>query len=135
VTSRSSSYASLPPETERIATRVVDAAFQVHSRLGPGLLESAYEICVAYELERQNLRVERQVTLPIQYGELRLDAGYRLDLLVERQVIVELKAVEKLIPLHDAQVLTYMKLSGYRLGLLINFSVPLIKDGIRRFVL
>lgn len=125
----------IPPEVDAVARQVVDAALKVHSALGPGLLESVYEVCMAYELTRRGLRVERQVNLPVVYNEVRLEAGLRLDLLVEGCLIVELKAVETVQPLHLAQVLTYLKLSGHRLGLLINFNVARIKDGVQRVVL
>ena len=125
----------VPAEVERVAKLIVDAAFQVHKELGPGLLESVYETCLAYELDHRGVKVERQVALPITYKGVRLDAGLRLDMLVESSVIVELKAVETMIPLFDAQLLTYLKLTQKRLGLLINFNVPLIKDGIKRVVL
>ena len=114
---------------------MVDAAFAVHSRLGPGLLESVYEVCLAHELKKRGLKVERQVTLPVVYDEVRLEAGLRIDLLVGDCVLVELKAVEALLPVHKAQVLTYLKLTGFRLGLLINFNVPLIRDGVTRVAL
>jgi GxxExxY protein len=125
----------LPPELNHLSGRVVHAAYVVHETLGPGLLESVYEVCLAHELGKAGLRVERQVPLPVIYDELKLDAGFRLDLLVERRVVIELKAVEGLLPVHQAQVLTYLKLSGFRLGLLINFNVPVLKEGIRRVVL
>jgi glucokinase len=120
---------------EEIAKSVVDAAFHVHSTLGPGLLESVYELCLTHELVKHGLKVERQVALPVSYDSMRLDAALRLDLVVEGSLLVELKAVETLLPVHKAQVLTYLKLSGHRLGLLINFNVPLIKDGIKRLIL
>lgn len=122
----------IPPETEAIATKVVEAAFKVHSSLGPGLLESVYEACLCRELSKQDLPFQTQVSMPVIYDGLRLDAGLRLDLLVAEAVVVEIKAAEKMLPLFEAQLLTYLKLSGRRLGLLINFNVPLIKDGIRR---
>ncbi len=125
----------LPQEMERSAKVVVDCAFRVHSNLGPGLLESVYEVCLAYELNKAGIPFEKQVSLPVFYDNLRLEAGLRLDFLVSGTVIVELKAVESLLPIHQAQLLTYLKLTGHRLGLLINFNVPLIKDGIRRVVL
>lgn len=125
----------IPTETNEISRVVVDAAFKVHSVLGPGLLESVYETCLTYELKKRGLTVRRQVPVPIEYDDIRFDEGLRLDLLVEGDVIVELKAVEKLLPIHEAQILTYLKLSKCRLGLLINFNVPLIKNGIRRLVL
>lgn len=119
-------------ELNDITGQIVDAAIKVHSRLGPGLLESAYEACLAYELRHRGLQVATQVALPIQYEGVELDAGYRLDLLVEALVIVEHKAVEKMIPLYDAQLLSYLKLSGHKIGLLINFNVVQLKDGIKR---
>lgn len=122
-------------ELDRIAKLVVDAAFRVHKTLGPGLLESVYEICLAYEIGKSNLLIERQVALPVIYDNIRMDAGLRIDLLVENSLIVELKAVEEILPVHEAQVLTYLKITGHRLGLLINFNVPLIRDGIRRIAL
>ena len=125
----------IPEKVDRIARLVVDAAFAVHSKLGPGLLESVYEVCLAHELEKRGLVVERQVVLPVHYDGIRLDAGLRLDLLIESCLIVELKAVETLLPVHKAQVLTYLKLTGHRLGLLINFNVPLIRDGIKPIAL
>ncbi|MGA1411136.1 MAG: GxxExxY protein [Prochlorotrichaceae cyanobacterium] len=125
----------IPESTNQIATQVVDAAFTVHSALGAGLLESVYEVCLEYELTKRGLKVDRQVALPVIYDNIRLDAGFRLDLLVNRCVIIELKAVETLLPVHTAQVMTYLKLSKHRLGLLINFNVPLIKSGIKRIVL
>jgi len=125
----------IPPETDRAAQQVVDAAFAVHSTLGPGLLESVYETCLAYELTKRGLTAARQVTVAVVYDKVQLDAGLRLDLLVEDCVVVELKAVENFLPVHTAQMLTYLKLTGHRLGLLINFNVPLIRDGIRRIAL
>ena len=124
----------LPDDTERVATHIVDAAFKVHSTLGPGLLESVYETCLVHELGKRDLTVQKQMTLPVIYDELHLDAGLRLDLSVEDRVIVELKAVERLLPVFEAQILTYLKLTGKRLGLLINFNVPRIKDGIKQFI-
>lgn len=125
---------TLTPELEAIATQIVDAAFKVHSTLGPGLLESVYETCLAHELTKRGFKVQRQVVVPLIYDGVKLDAGLRLDLLVEDQIIIELKAVEKMIPIFEAQVLTYLKLSGKRLAFLINFNVPVIKQGIKRFI-
>lgn len=125
----------IPEETNRVASKIVDAAFAVHSALGPGLLEGVYETCLVHELSKRGLKVERQVAIPVIYDNLHLDAGLRLDLVVQNCVLIELKAVEKLLPVHTAQVLTYRKLSGYRLGLLVNFNITLIKDGIRRIAL
>ena len=122
-------------ETDTVARQVVDSAFRVHKQLGPGLLESVYEICLAHELRKTELRVEKQLALPVIYDGIRIDAGLRLDLVVNNLVVVELKAVEETLPVHQAQLLTYLKLSGMRLGLLINFNVPLIKDGIKRIAL
>jgi GxxExxY protein len=113
--------------------RVIDAAMRVHTALGPGLLESAYEACLAHELRKRGMRVETQVPLPILYDGRRIDAGYRLDLLVEDAIIVELKAVPRMHPVFEAQLLSYLKLSNYSIGLLINFHVPRLKDGIKRF--
>jgi GxxExxY protein len=110
----------------------VDAAFRVHTALGPGLLESVYETCLVHEISRHGLQVQRQLLLPIQYDGIQIDAGLKLDLFVNACVVVELKSVEKLLPIHEAQLLTYLKLANCRLGLLINFNVPLIKNGIRR---
>ncbi len=119
-------------QIDRIAREVVDAAFKVHSSLGPGLLESAYEACFAHELTKRGYRVERQKAQPVIYEGLEIEVGYRLDLLVEDLIIIELKAVEQLAPIHQAQLLTYLKLSSKQLGFLMNFNVPLIKNGIRR---
>ena len=122
------------PAVDAIARQVVDAGLKVHKALGPGLLESAYEHCLAHELGLRGMATSRQVPLPISYEGLRLDAGYRLDLVVAGAVVVEVKAVEALSHLHEAQLLTYLKLSGLRLGFLMNFNVPLFKEGVRRFV-
>lgn len=115
-----------------IARKIVDSAFAVHSNLGPGLLESVYEQCLAAELSVRNVPVLRQVPVPLVYRDLHFDAGFRIDLLVGGSVIIEVKAAEKTLPIHEAQLLTYLKLTGHKLGLLINFNVPLIKDGIKR---
>ncbi|HEY8900142.1 MAG TPA: GxxExxY protein [Chthoniobacterales bacterium] len=120
---------------DEIASQIVDAAFKVHQSLGPGLLESVYEVCLAHELHRRGLTFERQVALPIVYEGLELEAGLRLDLVVERQIIIEIKTVESLLPVHHAQALTYLKLSGLHLAFLINFNVPLIKQGLKRIAL
>lgn len=121
-------------ELEDIGRHVVDAAMAVHRELGPGLLESAYEQCLAFELARRGLKVERQKELPLIYQGMKIDAGYRTDLLVGDQVIVELKAIERLGPLHHAQLIAYLKLSGLQLGYLINFNVRLLRDGLHRVV-
>jgi GxxExxY protein len=125
----------IPKEMDDVATDIVDAAFRVHKALGPGLLEGVYEACLHHELRRRGRRVETQVQIPIQYEGLILDDALRLDLLVDQQVIVELKAVETMHPVFEAQLLTYLKRTGRRLGLLINFNVPVIKDGIKRMAL
>jgi len=121
-------------EINEITGQIIDAAIKVHSALGPGLLESAYEICLAHELRKRGLNVQTQVMLPIEYDGIQLDAGYRIDLLVEKVVIVELKAVEKMNPIFEAQILSYLKLSNLQVGLLINFHVPRLKDGLKRIV-
>jgi GxxExxY protein len=128
-------FQPVPADVERVAKEVVDAAYRVHKALGPGLLESVYEVCLAHELRQRRLVVATQVALPVIYGGARLDAGLRLDMLVADCLIVEVKAVEAMNPVFKAQLLTYLKLSGRRLGLLINFNVPTIKNGIRRVVL
>jgi GxxExxY protein len=122
-------------EINRLTEMIIGAAIEVHRHLGPGLLESTYEACLYYELIKLGLRVERQKALPVIYKEVRLDQGYRIDLLVENTVIVELKVVEKISQVHEAQVLSYLKLSGCPAGLLLNFNVKLLKQGIRRFVM
>ncbi|MEE8621750.1 MAG: GxxExxY protein [Syntrophobacteria bacterium] len=122
-------------ELNKITETVIGAAMAVHRELGPGLLESAYEACMVFELADRGLAVEQQKALPVQYRDVKLDCGYRLDLLVDGRVIVELKAVEKLEPIHEAQLLSYLKLSGCKVGLLINFNVRVLKLGIRRLVL
>lgn len=131
----SEKFQPIPERTEWVAKQVVDAAYHVHKALGPGLLESVYEVCLCHELTKRGIPFRRQLDLPICYDGIRLEAGLRLDLVVEECLIVELKAVEKHNPLYDAQLLTYLKLTGHRLGLLINFNVTLIKDGIKRIVL
>ena len=118
-----------------ITEAIVGAAMAVHKALGPGLLESAYEACLAFELAERELALEQQKAMPVTYRGVKLDCGYRLDLLVEGQVIVELKAVDKLQPIHEAQLLSYLKLSGCQVGLLINFNVKILRYGIRRLVL
>lgn len=115
-----------------LSGQIVDAAMHVHMRLGPGLLESVYERVLAYELKKRGLKVARQVPIPSQYEDLRFEEGFRADLIVNDTVLVELKSVETLAPVHGKQVLTYLKLTNLRLGLLINFGAPLLKDGIKR---
>jgi GxxExxY protein len=122
-------------ETNKITELILEAAFKVHSKLGPGLLESAYKACLAYELKKIGLKVEVEKALPLIYDDLTLDCGYRIDILVENQVIVELKAVDTLNDVHISQGLTYLKLSGNKVGLLLNFNTKSLKDGIKRLVM
>jgi len=119
---------------DSITRRIIGAAIEVHRRLGPGLLESAYEACLAYELRQIGFKVEQQKPLPVIYKGVKLDCGYRLDLVVEEAVVIEVKAVEQLAPIHDAQWLSYLRLSGKRVGLLINFHVRVLKNGLKRIV-
>lgn len=121
-------------DVEYIASRIVDSAIRVHSALGPGLLESAYEACLAYELHQEGLPIERQKSLPLYYRGICLEVGYRIDLLVGDSIIVELKAVDSLHPVHYAQLLSYLRLSDVRLGFLLNFNVAYMKNGIKRIV-
>jgi GxxExxY protein len=120
--------------SDELSNEIIGAAIEVHRTLGPGLLESTYEECLCQELTLKKISFERQKTLPITYKGIQLDCGYRLDILVEKLVIVELKTVERIEPIHDAQLLTYLKLSDLWLGLLINFNVPVLKEGIHRIV-
>ena len=120
---------------EKLASDVVDAALKVHKSLGPGLLESVYEICLRHELHIRGHQVRIQVPVPVTYEGVTLDAALRIDMLIDEQLIVELKAVDTMLPVFEAQLLTYLKLTGKRLGLLINFNVPVIRDGIRRIIL
>jgi GxxExxY protein len=115
--------------------QIIASAIEVHRALGPGLLESAYEACLVYELTQRGLYFQRQSPLPVVYKDVVIDCGYRLDLLVDRQIVVELKAIDRIAPIHEAQLLSYLKLSGCQIGLLINFNVRLLKEGIRRRVL
>ncbi len=117
-----------------IGKKVVDSAIRVHKSLGPGLLESAYEACLAYEIQKTGLNVQTQAGLPLKYEDVILNVGYRVDILIEKKVVLELKAVSKLLPIHEAQILSYLKLSNCKLGFLLNFNVYRMKDGIRRFV-
>jgi GxxExxY protein len=128
-------FEPVPTDVERVAKIVVDAAYRVHKAVGPGLLESVYEVCLAHELRQRKLEVARQVVLPVVYEGAELDAGLRLDMLVADCLIVEVKSAETMNPVVKAQLLTYLKLSGHRLGLLINFNVPIIRSGIKRVVL
>lgn len=118
-----------------ITRKIIGCAIEVHKKLGPGLLESAYEECLAYELKKAGLNFERQIPAPLVYKDVKLDCGYRMDILVENEVVIELKAVEEFNDVHQAQMLTYLKLSEKSQGLLINFNVVRLKDGIRRFVM
>ncbi len=117
-----------------ITKSIIGAAIQVHKNLGPGLLESAYEACLAYELGKRGLRFEKQKPLPLVYEQVKLDCGYRIDFVVEGSVVVEVKSVDAIAPIHEAQVITYLKLSGCKLALMINFNVNVLKEGLRRFV-
>jgi GxxExxY protein len=127
--------APLSSKMNVLSGNVVDSAYVIHKALGPGLLESVYEICLTHELKKKKLKVERQVEVPVNYDGIKFDTGFRIDLLVEDHLIVELKAVEVILPVHEAQLLTYLKLCQKRLGLLINFNVPILKEGIKRVIL
>lgn len=128
-------YPKLSDEDERLATNIVDCAFQVHNNLGPGLLERIYEVCFCHELEKRNIKFESQIPVPISYEGIRFDEGFRVDVLVENKIICELKSVIEKNKIFEAQLMTYLKLTKLRLGFLINFNVPLIKDGIKRIIL
>ena len=121
-------------QTNQITSAIIDKSIKVHKQLGPGLLESAYKECLAYELNKAGLFVKKEKQLPLIYEEVKLDRGYRIDLLVENRVIVEIKSVESIAPVHIAQVLTYLKLMNNKIGLLINFNVVMLKDGIKRLI-
>ncbi len=127
-------FAGIPHELNSIGEKIVDAAYSVHYNLGPGLLEKVYEVCFCHELSKRNLRYQRQVNIPIIYDKLEFDEGLRLDVLVEDLVVCELKAIETVNPVWEAQIISHLKLTNNRLGYLINFNVPRIKDGIKRFV-
>lgn len=129
------SFAPIPIALERIATETIDAVYKVHTTLGAGLLESVYEKCFAYELSKRGYTVKTQVPAPVVYDGIKLEAGFRIDILIEDQLLVEIKSVEEMHPVFEAQLLTYLKLTGKRLGFLINFNVPLIKNGIKRMIL
>ena len=118
----------------KITETIIGVAIGIHKALGPGLLESAYEACMVYDLTQAGLRVEQQKSLPVVYREVKLECGYRLDLLVEKEVIVEIKSIERFLPIHKAQLMSYLKLADCKVGLLINFSVEILKDGIQRVV-
>jgi GxxExxY protein len=122
-------------EFEWVSKETIGAAIEVHKILGPGMLESAYEECLVYELHRKGLRLNRQLPIPISYKDINLEYGYRIDILVENHIIVELKSIEALAPIHTAQILTYMRFANIKIGLLINFNVTVLKNGIKRFVL
>ncbi|MDR1652595.1 MAG: GxxExxY protein [Prevotellaceae bacterium] len=122
-------------EINKITEKIIGCAIEVHRNLGAGLLESAYEECLAFELQQAGFKVERQVAVPVIYKEIKLNCGYRIDILVENSVIVELKSVDALAPIHDAQILTYMKFARKHIGLLLNFNVTVLKNGIKRFIL
>lgn len=125
---------SLSHETD-LSPRVIGLAIDIHRHLGPGLLESAYEECLCFKLKQAGIAFRRQAPLPIVYKDIRLDCGYHMDILVERELIVEIKAIERILPIHEAQMLAYLRLSRVRVGLLMNFNSVVLKDGIRRFVL
>lgn len=119
----------------KLSYKIIGLVYKVHSELGPGLLESTYEICLEYELIKTGLKVERQKALPVIYDEMKLEEGYRIDLLVENSIILELKSVDDIAPIHKAQLMTYLKLSGLKLGLLLNFNVRDMKEGINRIIM
>ena len=120
------------PREDWLTDKIIGAAIEIHRVLGPGLLESAYEECLCYELSTAGLAFRKQVELPVLYKKVKLDCGYRMDIVVSESLVLEIKTVEKLLPIHQAQLLTYLKLSGIRTGLLINFNVPVLKNGIKR---
>jgi len=122
-------------QRDTLSDKVIGAAIEVHRHLGPGLLESAYEECLCHELSLRDVVFKRQVPLPLEYKGIHLDCGYRMDVLVEKQLVIELKTVDRLLPIHEAQLLTYLKLGGIRKGLLLNFHAPVLKQGIKRMVL
>jgi len=119
----------------KLSYEIIGAVYKVHTELGPGLLESTYEICLEYELLKQGLKVKRQKALPVVYGEIKLEEGYRIDLLIENSIILELKSVDEIAPIHKAQLMTYLKLSDKKLGLLLNFNVKDMKEGINRIIM
>ena len=118
----------------QITEKIIGCAIEVHKGLGPGLLESAYEECLCFELSQKEIKFERQVPLPVVYKGVKLDCGYRMDIVVEQLVIIEVKAIERLIPIHDAQLLSYLKMHNKKVGLLLNFHVPILKKGLKRIV-
>jgi len=129
------SFSKISEREEEIGKAIVNAAYKVHKELGPGLLEKVYEVCITHELRKVNLLVSRQVDIPIQYDGIVFDEGLRLDILVEQKVIVEIKAVDQVNPVWQAQILSHLKLTGLRLGYLVNFNVPIIKQGIKRIII
>jgi GxxExxY protein len=122
-------------DVNTLSNVVIGAAIDVHKTLGPGLLESAYETCLCHELDLRGIEYKKQIQLPVKYKSIQLDCGYRLDILIENKIVIELKSVEKILPIHDAQLLTYLKLGGWQLGMIFNFNVSLLKHGIKRKVL
>jgi GxxExxY protein len=118
-----------------VSERVIGFAIEVHRQLGPGLLESAYEECLCFELKQAGIAYARQVPLPVTYKQVQLESGYRMDIVVEQELVIELKSVDRLMPIHEAQMLTYLKLSGFKIGLLLNFNSILLKDGLKRVIL
>ncbi|MFZ1313179.1 MAG: GxxExxY protein [Chitinophagaceae bacterium] len=128
-------YQDVPPSLNLLSNEIIGLAIKVHKALGPGLLESSYKECLFYEISRAGYFAEKEKTLPLIYETVKLDVGYRIDILVENKLVIEVKAVDALADIHTAQVLTYLKLSGNRLGLLINFNVTLLKNGIKRLVI
>lgn len=126
---------SLEASTERIASEVINIALMIHKKLGPGLLESAYKECLYYELQANGFKVEKEKPIPLAYNGIKLDCGYRADLVVEDKILLELKAIEELTKIHLAQILTYLRIGGYHLGFIMNFNVLLLKNGIKRVVL
>ena len=127
-------FSSIPDELNSWGKKIVDSAFSVHSKLGPGLLEKVYEVCFCYELQKRGINYQRQVDIPIHYDGLQFNEGLRMDVWVEREIIIEIKAVDLVNPYWEAQVISHLKLTGNRLGYLINFNVPKIREGIRRYV-
>jgi GxxExxY protein len=125
---------ALPSHMDDLAGELVDSAFKVHQTLGPGLLESVYEACVGIELTKRGISYETQATIPLVYEGVKVEGGFRLDMLVEKSIVLEIKAVDKLLPIHQSQLLTYLKLSNLRLGLLINFNVLMFKEGVKRII-
>ena len=127
-------HQAIPPETEQVARLVLDAAFAVHKALGPGLLESVYEACICHELELLGITVQRQYPVKVRYRGIELETGFRVDVLVGSLLVLELKSIDALLPVHEAQLLTYLRLTGCRLGFLMNFNVGMLRDGIKRMV-